>query len=140
MKLRLILFVIAITFIGASSYKWSAPKIKKNSQKGMSKNIPFLIYPVRFYTKYLSPQNGATCRFRPSCSVYSRIAVQRFGILKGLLLTFERLERSHIPDYDMYKTILKRGVIYELDPPMWIGSKKNRKYGHIYRKYKMSEK
>jgi putative membrane protein insertion efficiency factor len=31
------------------------------------------------------------CRFRPTCSEYSIQAVERFGIVRGLILTAERL-------------------------------------------------
>jgi putative membrane protein insertion efficiency factor len=31
------------------------------------------------------------CRFRPTCSVYSVEAVKRYGIVRGLRLTIERL-------------------------------------------------
>jgi putative membrane protein insertion efficiency factor len=33
----------------------------------------------------------ARCRFIPTCSEYSLLAVQRHGLVKGLLLTAERL-------------------------------------------------
>ncbi|HTU91943.1 MAG TPA: membrane protein insertion efficiency factor YidD [Gemmataceae bacterium] len=35
------------------------------------------------------------CRFSPSCSEYSIEAVQRHGIRRGLVLTFDRLSRCN---------------------------------------------
>jgi uncharacterized protein len=50
---------------------------------------------ARFYQHQISPQltGWIRCRFRPTCSEYSIEAVQRFGIIKGLRLTANRLWR-----------------------------------------------
>ena len=31
------------------------------------------------------------CRFIPTCSEYSKIAIERFGVIKGLFLSFKRI-------------------------------------------------
>jgi uncharacterized protein len=45
------------------------------------------------YQKYGRPVTGKIirCRYRPTCSEYSIQAVERFGIARGLAMTFERL-------------------------------------------------
>jgi uncharacterized protein len=50
---------------------------------------------VHIYQHHVSPQLPGIirCRFQPTCSEYSIAAVQRFGILKGLRLTANRLWR-----------------------------------------------
>ncbi len=48
-----------------------------------------------FYKRFISDQIGAYCAFEPSCSTYSYIAVTRFGFVKGLLLTADRLMRCN---------------------------------------------
>jgi hypothetical protein len=45
------------------------------------------------YKRWLSPLLGQRCRFYPSCSDYARVAVLRFGALRGSLLTLWRLLR-----------------------------------------------
>ncbi len=35
------------------------------------------------------------CRFEPTCSAYGILAVERFGALRGSLLTLRRLGRCH---------------------------------------------
>lgn len=35
------------------------------------------------------------CRFTPTCSEYMKIAIERFGVIKGLKLGFKRLARCH---------------------------------------------
>ncbi len=36
-----------------------------------------------------------SCRFYPSCSKYSSIAIERHGLLRGLILTVVRIMRCH---------------------------------------------
>lgn len=50
---------------------------------------------LRAYQYFLRPLLGANCRFYPSCSDYSREAVERHGVLKGLWLTLRRVGRCH---------------------------------------------
>ncbi|WP_239952090.1 membrane protein insertion efficiency factor YidD [Dyella terrae] len=46
-----------------------------------------------FYKRWLSPLLGQRCRFHPSCSDYARIAIVRFGPLRGSALVIWRLLR-----------------------------------------------
>lgn len=48
---------------------------------------------VELYQADISPRLRPyiTCRYEPTCSEYSKQAVQRFGILEGLTLTWRRL-------------------------------------------------
>ncbi len=75
---------------------------------------------IRIYQKTISPDSGifsflfrngglawfgniqqkplvlsAICRFYPTCSNYSYKAIEKFGVKKGLILTFKRLSRCH---------------------------------------------
>jgi uncharacterized protein len=50
---------------------------------------------IRFYQLAVSPLLGARCRFYPSCSEYTLIAVRRFGVVKGTGLGAWRLLRCH---------------------------------------------
>lgn len=56
----------------------------------MSRPIIFLI---RCYKRTLSPLLGTRCRFHPSCSDYARVAIARFGLLRGGWLGLRRLLR-----------------------------------------------
>lgn len=47
------------------------------------------------YRLLLSPILGGQCRFTPSCSAYTREAVEKHGALKGLSLGARRLLRCH---------------------------------------------
>jgi putative membrane protein insertion efficiency factor len=58
---------------------------------------------IMLYQKTLSPDHGAfswrypygVCRYYPSCSEYSRQAINRYGLVRGLLFTINRLRRCH---------------------------------------------
>ncbi len=59
---------------------------------------------IRFYQRYLSLDTGwakmlfitdKVCRFTPTCSEYTYQAIDRYGILKGILLGLRRIMRCH---------------------------------------------
>ena len=55
-----------------------------------------LVSIIRAYQKFISPFLPAyTCRFYPSCSLYSMEAIQRHGVLKGMVLTIKRIFKCH---------------------------------------------
>ena len=53
------------------------------------------VLPIRAYQRLISPLLGEHCRYYPSCSEYAVQAVQRFGILRGLVLAGWRLLRCN---------------------------------------------
>lgn len=54
-----------------------------------------LVLGIRAYQEVLSSQDVSSCNFTPSCSRYGQAAVSRYGILGGLVLTSDRLQRCH---------------------------------------------
>ena len=55
-----------------------------------------LIGMIRFYQKYLSPLKiYSHCIFTPTCSQYGIEAIEKYGALKGLALTFWRILRCN---------------------------------------------
>ena len=50
---------------------------------------------IRAYQLLISPVLPPACRFYPSCSEYAQEAVERWGILRGLVLTARRLACCH---------------------------------------------
>jgi putative membrane protein insertion efficiency factor len=53
------------------------------------------ILPIRIYQRVISPAFGSRCKYYPSCSEYAAQAIQRFGILRGLILAGWRLLRCN---------------------------------------------
>jgi hypothetical protein len=48
-----------------------------------------------FYKFALSSQDSNKCAFHPSCSEYGMMAVKKYGALKGMLATLDRLQRCN---------------------------------------------
>jgi len=54
-----------------------------------------LLGAVKIYQVVLSPFLGVHCRFYPSCSAYMYEAIERHGVLAGVLLGTWRLLKCH---------------------------------------------
>lgn len=50
---------------------------------------------LRVYRYVLSPWLGRHCRFEPSCSLYAREAVEKYGACTGSGMAVKRLLRCH---------------------------------------------
>lgn len=57
--------------------------------------LKFLLGIISLYQCLLSPLLPPSCRYIPSCSEYTREALKRHGILKGLYLGISRVLRCH---------------------------------------------
>lgn len=57
--------------------------------------VKFLIKLIKFYQKFISPSLGRNCRYFPSCSEYAKRALNKHGLLKGIIFSFYRLLRCH---------------------------------------------
>jgi hypothetical protein len=63
----------------------------------------YALWWIRLYQKTLSLDHGpfkflvpfGQCRFRPTCSEYAYEAVEKFGVVKGLILGSKRLLKCH---------------------------------------------
>ena len=54
-----------------------------------------VLAPIRFYRRFISPGLPPRCRYHPSCSAYAVQAVERYGILRGLVLAVWRVLRCN---------------------------------------------
>ena len=50
---------------------------------------------IRFYRRKISPLKKPCCRFRPTCSTYALIAVEKHGAIKGTLMAIARVIRCN---------------------------------------------
>ena len=50
---------------------------------------------IQLYQKFISSQDGPACNFVPSCSRFGMACIQEYGMLRGLLLTSDRLLRCN---------------------------------------------
>jgi putative membrane protein insertion efficiency factor len=50
---------------------------------------------LKAYKYVLSPLFPSSCRFMPTCSVYSMDAIKKYGAIKGLCLALRRILKCH---------------------------------------------
>lgn len=63
----------------------------------------FLILLIKLYQRTLSPDHGwlraafpyGACRYRPTCSEYTKQAIARYGADRGLVMGLGRIGRCH---------------------------------------------
>ena len=53
------------------------------------------VIPILFYQYLISPLIPISCRFNPTCSHYSKEAIIKHGIFKGLILSIKRIIKCH---------------------------------------------
>lgn len=51
--------------------------------------------PIRGYQRFVSPALPQRCKYEPTCSQYAEQAIERYGILRGLVLAAWRVLRCN---------------------------------------------
>ena len=54
-----------------------------------------LIVSIKIYQLFISPIIGQNCRYIPTCSEYSTECLKKFGLIKGIFLSFKRISKCH---------------------------------------------
>jgi len=58
-----------------------------------------IIKIIKFYKKYISSYLAETmgihCKYEPTCSEYTKQAIEKYGVLKGCLIGFKRILRCN---------------------------------------------
>ena len=82
---------------------------------------------ITFFQKVISPVDGVTCEFYPTCSAYGKDALKKHGLIIGLAMANERVNRYHSPEG--YEIIYKFDRYYIYDPvennDFWFVQKKD---------------
>jgi uncharacterized protein len=50
---------------------------------------------IKGYRRFISPMLPPSCRFTPSCSLYTLQAIEKHGLLKGSFMGARRVLRCH---------------------------------------------
>lgn len=94
--------------------------IYKNQPKTIKNSNPAsMLYggSLYVYQNYISQHFSASCLYDPSCSDFSKQVVKNFGMLKGGLLTFDRLNRcNRIAATDLDPTTINKNTHRFNDP------------------------
>jgi uncharacterized protein len=54
-----------------------------------------VLAPIAAYQRWISPARPRRCRYEPTCSAYATESIERFGVVRGLLLGAWRLLRCN---------------------------------------------
>ena len=54
----------------------------------------FAIFLIKIYQKF-SALTPSVCRFYPTCSEYTKQAIEKYGIIKGIWLGIKRISKCH---------------------------------------------
>ena len=57
--------------------------------------VQFLLIFLKIYQGMISPFLPNSCRYQPTCSEYTKQALIKFGLVKGLQLAFKRITSCH---------------------------------------------
>lgn len=58
----------------------------------------FLIWLILLYQRYAPEKVRKLCRFEPSCSEYMKLAIMKYGVIRGVYKGCNRLLRCHWPN------------------------------------------
>ncbi len=53
------------------------------------------IFPIKIYKKIISPILPDSCRYSPSCSTYAVEAIEKHGVILGIILALYRILRCN---------------------------------------------
>ena len=54
-----------------------------------------MILPIILYQNLISPFFISSCRFHPTCSEYTKLAILKYGMFKGCYLGIKRILKCH---------------------------------------------
>ncbi|MGI9534483.1 MAG: membrane protein insertion efficiency factor YidD [Thermodesulfobacteriota bacterium] len=72
--------------------------------------LKFLILLIKAYKLLISPLLPNSCRFHPSCSIYSKQSLLEHGVLKGIWLSFKRVVKCHPLCSGGYDPVIKKSA------------------------------
>lgn len=55
----------------------------------------FVVWLIQRYKRYVSSLLPPSCRFHPTCSQYAIESVQKYGVLKGIIMGSWRILRCN---------------------------------------------
>jgi uncharacterized protein len=74
-----------------------------------------LLAPVFAYQRWISPARPRRCRYEPTCSAYAVESIERFGAIRGVLLSAWRLLRCNPFSHGGFDPVPKRFTLRVAD-------------------------
>jgi tetratricopeptide (TPR) repeat protein len=98
----MLLLCLLVEPLALNPLAWAenSPPVRRVETETDPLMFPF-IWSLRFYSRWISPADGATCSMSPTCSGYARQALARHGPFIGFMMAAERVMRYHLElDYN----------------------------------------
>lgn len=55
-----------------------------------------VLFVIKLYQRFAPASLRNKCRFEPSCSEYTRLSIEKYGLIKGLVRGIDRMKRCNI--------------------------------------------
>ena len=116
--------IIALSFIFLIKFSFCQSKSDIAFSQNLNKKTETTNYNVQkdkktsywffsFYKKFISSQDSGDCNFYPSCSFYGTQSFQKFGVFKGFLNIFDRLNSCNGLNRADYKIYQISNLLYD---------------------------
>jgi uncharacterized protein len=110
-------FIILYIFCGAAFAGQNvAIAENNNSYQTAEKQTNPVVYPIKFFNKYISGADGNRCQMYPSCSQYCIEAFNKHGALLGWIMGSDRLVRCGRDEVKLSPQIRINGEKRTYDP------------------------
>ena len=53
---------------------------------------------IEFYQLHISVKLKSRCRFHPTCSEYMKLAIEKYGVVKGIIKGIQRINKCKPPN------------------------------------------
>ncbi|PYT09317.1 MAG: membrane protein insertion efficiency factor YidD [Acidobacteria bacterium] len=70
-------------------------RVRERAEGCARRLLGFLVALLKGYKRFVSPLLPPACRFFPTCSEYAVEALERYGLMRGGLLSLGRVCRCH---------------------------------------------
>jgi len=60
---------------------------------------PLAIWMILMYQRFAPTKVRMACFFEPSCSEYMKLAIEKYGLIRGIIKGCDRLGRCHFPNH-----------------------------------------
>lgn len=124
MKNRKLFYISVFLFI-ALVMLWDSASAEQDLKTATNTVVPAgsakeqiypVLYPIKFFSKYISPVDGNRCPMYPSCSKYCLESAQKHGLLMGWIMSCDRLVRCGRDEIKLAPTVLVNDAKLSYDP------------------------